>query len=182
MYYYYSIDTKTYKYTCKNKNRKQIFDFRCSDSNCPAQGIFFRKDDYFKPNIFTKHIPYEEHSYIISKEFSEKYQNNMITENDFNSDKKKFFIRQYFKILFNDDPNLMPIQAKDIFKNKYPNIDLSSKEIEHTIRSQYRIIKQLHSEKITNTESLFKFIDNNTIKIGIEHQGIELSNFFRKAL
>ena len=59
----------------------------------------------------------------------------------------------------------MPIQAKDIFKNKYPPIDLSSKEIEHTIRSQYRIIKQLHSEKITNTESLFKFIDNNKVKI-----------------
>ena len=165
LYYYYSIDTKTYKYTCKNKNRKQILDFRCSDSICPAQGIFYRKDDYFKPNIFTKHIPYEEHSYIISKEFSEKYQNNMITENDFNSDKKKFFIRQYFKILFNDDPNLMPIQAKDIFKNKYPHIDLSSKEIEHTIRSQYRIIKQLYSEKITNTECLFKFIDNNNNNI-----------------
>ena len=79
--------------------------------------------------------------------------------------KKKFFIRQYFKILFNDDPNLIPIQAKDIFKNKYPNIDLSSKEIEHTIRSQYKIIKQLHSEKITNTESLFKFIDNNNNNI-----------------
>ena len=25
--YYYSIDTKTYKYTCKNKNLKQILDF-----------------------------------------------------------------------------------------------------------------------------------------------------------
>ena len=86
--YYYSIDTKTYKYTCKNKNLKQILDFIWSDSNCLAQGIFYRKDVYFKPNIFTKHIPYEEHSYIISKEFSEKYQNNKIIDNNFNSNKK----------------------------------------------------------------------------------------------
>ena len=97
LYYYYSIDTKTYKYTCKNKNRKQILDFRRSDSNCQAQGIFYRKDDYFKPNIFTKHIPYEEHSYIISKEFSEKYQNNVITENYFNNDKKNSLLDNILK-------------------------------------------------------------------------------------
>ena len=99
----------------KNKYRKQILDFRCSDTNCPARGIFYRNDDCFKPNIFLNHIPFEEHSYIISNEFKDKYRNNKITEKDFTNENKKFFIRQYFKIIFNDDPNILPIQAKDIF-------------------------------------------------------------------
>ena len=35
-----------------------------------------------------------------------------------------------------DIPNLIPIPAKDIFKNKFTKIDISSKEIAHIIRSQ----------------------------------------------
>ena len=47
--------------------------------------------------------------------------------------KKKYLLEYILKFLLNDDPNLMPIQVKDIFKNKFPNIGISSKEIEHTI-------------------------------------------------
>ena len=61
LYYYYTIDGNTYKYTCRNKFRKEILDFRCTDSNCPARGIFYSKDDCFKPNIFINHISYDEH-------------------------------------------------------------------------------------------------------------------------
>ena len=68
-------------------------------------------------------------------------------------------IRQYFKILFSEDANLMPLHPKDKFHDTFPNIDISTKEIDHCIRSQYRIIKKLHSEKITNTESLCIFLD-----------------------
>ena len=42
----------------------------------------------------------------------EKYQNNKIDEKDFNNDNKKIFIRQYFKILFNDAHNLILSKQK----------------------------------------------------------------------
>lgn len=45
----------------------------------------------------------------------------------------------------------MTLQAKDKFHDKFPNIDISTKEIHHYIRSQYTIIKKLHSKKIINT-------------------------------
>jgi hypothetical protein len=65
----------------------------------------------------------------------------------------------------------MPLQSKDKFHDKFPNIDISTKERDHCIRSQYRIIKKLHSEKITNTESLFKFLDKegNNISTILEY-------------
>ena len=133
-------------------------DFRCSDSKCPALGVFYWNDDYFKPNKFTNHFAYEDHSYIINQLIKEKYINNKINEKDFINDNNSKNIRKYFKILFSEDINLMPLQAKDKFHGKFPNNDISTKEIDHCIRSQYRIIKKLHSEKITNTESLFKFL------------------------
>lgn len=65
LYFYYTIENYTYKYTCRNKYRKHILDFRCTDSNCPAQGYLNREKDEFKPNEFTSHINYEDHSYIV---------------------------------------------------------------------------------------------------------------------
>ena len=59
----------------------------------------------------------------------------------------------------------MPLQAKVKFHGNFPNNDISTKEIDHWIRSQYRIIKKIHSEKITNTESLFKFLDKEGTNI-----------------
>ena len=66
LYYYYNINDNIYKYTCKNKNRKTIMDFRCSDTNCPAKGYYYKKEEKFKPNAFLNHIEYNEHSYIIN--------------------------------------------------------------------------------------------------------------------
>ena len=75
LYFYYNINGNIYKYTCKVKDRKNILDFRCSDTNCKARGYFYKKDDTFKPNIFLSHIEYEDHSYIIN----EIYQNKFVT-------------------------------------------------------------------------------------------------------
>ena len=41
--------------------------------------------------ICINHISFDDHSYIISKEFMEKYQNNKIDEKDFNNDKKNIY-------------------------------------------------------------------------------------------
>ena len=54
----------------------------------------------------------------------------------------------------------MPTQAKEKFRNKFPNIEISSKEIDQYIRSIYRQLKKLHSEKIKNTETIFIHIQN----------------------
>jgi len=53
--FYYIIDGNIYKYACKNKNRKNILDLRCTDTSYPAQANFYRKIDEFKLNIFTQH-------------------------------------------------------------------------------------------------------------------------------
>ena len=54
----------------------------------------------------------------------------------------------------------MPTQAKEKFRNRFQNIDISSKEIDQYIRSIYRQVKKLHSEKIKNTETIFIHIQN----------------------
>ncbi len=74
LYYYYNIDGHTFKYTCKNKNRKNILDFRCSDTTCKAQAYYYRKRDEFTLNVFTSHKAYEDHTYA----FNETYKKNLI--------------------------------------------------------------------------------------------------------
>ena len=62
--------------------------------------------------------------------------------------------------MFSEDANLVPTITKDKFHNKFPNIDINSKEINNYIRTQYRIMKIIHSEYIKNTESIFELKDN----------------------
>ena len=52
LYYYYNVEGNIYRYICKNENRKTIMDFRCSNTNCPAKGYYYLKDEIFKPNVF----------------------------------------------------------------------------------------------------------------------------------
>ena len=40
-YYYYNIETNIYRYIGKNKNRRNIMDFRCSDTNFLAKGYYY---------------------------------------------------------------------------------------------------------------------------------------------
>lgn len=87
----------------------KILDLRCSDTLCTAQGYFYRKEDKFKPNVFTNHIDYEEHRYTINNVIKEKINNNKITELDFQGNNGKKNLGNYFKILFLEDPNLIPI-------------------------------------------------------------------------
>ena len=41
VYYYYIIDGKEYKYTCRNKTTKSKYYFYCSDTPCKASGNYF---------------------------------------------------------------------------------------------------------------------------------------------
>ena len=84
---------------------------------------------------------------------------NKITELDFQGINGKKNLGHYFKILFLEDPCLMPIEAKEKFHDKFPNIDISTKENDTYIRTQYRIIKKIHTEKIKNTDTLFQLLN-----------------------
>ena len=149
------IDGKIYKYTCRNKNRKNILDFRCSDTSCPAQDYFYRKTDEFKLNIFTQHKEYEEHTYSFNEIYKNKYKANTFKEEDFLKSNSKKIIGEYFKLLFYDNEELIPTEAKLIFHSKFKNIDLTNLEIDNYIKSKHREMKLIHSEKIKNTKTLF---------------------------
>ena len=49
-------------------------DFKCTDTHCKAQGIYYKQSDEFKPNIFTTHIPYDDHSYIVDNLYEDKFK------------------------------------------------------------------------------------------------------------
>ena len=83
LYFYYEIERKVYKYTCKNKYRKNILYFKCADTHCKAQGIYYKNKGEFKPNIFTTHIPYDDHGYIIDYLYEDKFKINEYLEDDF---------------------------------------------------------------------------------------------------
>ena len=53
----------------------------------------------------------------------------------------------------------MPIQTKEKFNGKFPNIDLSKKENDTYIRTPHKITKKIHSEKIKNIDTLFQLLD-----------------------
>ena len=148
LYYYYMIDGNIYKYTCRNKNRKKILDFRCSDTSCPAQANFFRKTDEFKLYEFTQHKEYEEHTYTFNEIYKNKFKANSFKEDDFLKSNSKKIIGEYFKLLFYENEELIPTEAKLIFHTKFPNIDITNSEIDNYIKSKHREMKLFHSVKI----------------------------------
>ena len=66
------------------------------------------------------------------------------------------------KLLFLNDFQLTPTDAKIIFHKKFPNINLNDKSLETYIYTKYR---EANKEKIVNTESLFHIKDNNNNKL-----------------
>ena len=80
MYFYYQFESNTNKYTSKNKYRKNILDFHCSDILWQAQGYYYREKDKFKPKAFTNYIKYKEHKYTINNIIKDKIYSNKITE------------------------------------------------------------------------------------------------------
>lgn len=165
LYYYYNIGGLTYKFTCKNKNRKNILDFRCTDTNCKAQALYYKKEDIFKLNVFTTHKSYEDHSYNFNEYYRKKFKDNNFKEEDFDKNNSKKIIGKYFKNLFFEDENLIPTLAKEKFHTKFPNININEKEIDNYIKVKHREMKKLHSEKIINTKSLFELQDREGNKI-----------------
>lgn len=159
LYYYYNIEGLTYKYTWKNKNRKNILDFRCTNTTCKAQALYYKNEDKFKVNVFSAHKSYEDHTYNFNEFYRKKFK-----ENSFKEELKKI-IGEYFKNLFYEDENLIPTIAKEKFHNKFPNININEKEIDNYIKVKHREMKKVHIEKIINTKSLFELQDREGNKI-----------------
>lgn len=61
--------------------------------------------------------------------------------------------------MFLEDYRLTPVKAKDRFKNKFPNINLSGNDINTYINTKYREAKTINRDKILNTEKYFKMLD-----------------------
>ena len=171
LYYYYKIGGKLFKYTCKKKEAKYNLPFICSDSTCPAKGNYNKNNQVFTPGT-TPHIPYENHSYIIPKLLYNKFKNNEFKEEDFIDNMKN--IGYYFKLMFLNDFTLDPTLAKSIFKGKYPNVDISGKEIATYINTKFREAKAVNTDKIMNTERIFNFYDNEGNNISQVFEYIDL--------
>ena len=75
----------------------------------------------------TENIHYEKHSYIIPIILKEKYSENKFNENDFRNNLK--FIGNYFYMMFIEDYKITSIEAKIIFKKKFPHIKITDKDI-----------------------------------------------------
>ena len=58
LYFYYTINGNQYKYTCRNKYRKNILGFSRSDIACPTQAQYFKNIEKFKLNVLTSHKDY----------------------------------------------------------------------------------------------------------------------------
>ncbi len=56
---------------------------------------------------------------------------------------------------------MIPTEAKNIFKNRFPNININQYDIDNYIKCKHREMKKIHSEKIKNTKSLFEMQDKN---------------------
>ena len=108
--------------------------FKCSDTKCPAKGIYYEYLETFIPKEGdqNKHIEYESHSYIAPEIYKKKVDNNEFEENDFISDGeiKKEIIGIYMKLIFLKDYKIIPTDAKIIFNKKFPNINLNDKSLD----------------------------------------------------
>ena len=130
--------------------------FNCSDSSCPASGKYNKINEIFLPGEID-HIPYENHSYVIPKLMKEKYEKDEFIEEDFKNNIK--ILGHYFKLMFLKDYTLDPTIAKSIFKNKFPNIDLSGSDINTYITTKSKEPKTINNDKIINKEKIFKLLD-----------------------
>lgn len=169
LYFYFDIDNKTYRYTCENKNSINKLKFKCSDTKCKAEAEYSKIEDKFIPNLEEdkKHIPFEEHSYVIPTDIKEKVENKTLNEKDFlingKLDNKK--IGAYFKYKFLNNFQLKTIDAKIEFAKNFPNIKLSEKSINTYILTKYREASNVNDEKIKNTNNIFIMKDDNNEKI-----------------
>ena len=81
------------------------------------------------------------------------------------------------KLLFLNDFQLTPTDAKIIFHKKFPNINLNDKSLETYIYTKYREANKANKEKIVNNESLFHIKDNDnnelTETINYKIEGID---------
>ena len=87
----------------------------------------------------------------------EKYEKDEFIEEDFKNNIK--ILGHYFKLMFLKDYTLDPTIAKSIFKNKFPNIDLSGADINTYITTKYKEAKAINNDKIINKEKIFKLLD-----------------------
>ena len=70
--------------------------------------------------------------------------------------------------MFLEDYRLTPVEAKERFKTKFPNINLSGNDINIYIKAKYRDAKLINKDKIINIEKYFHLLDdkgNNISKV-----------------
>ena len=103
IYYLYNIEGHIYKYTCKNKEGKNILPFYCSDTSCPAKANYNKLLGKFTLADI-KHIEYEKQSYVLPKIIKDKYKDNLFKEEDFIDNLS--LIGNYFKQMFLEDYRL----------------------------------------------------------------------------
>ena len=88
----------------------------------------------------------DKHTYLIPKIIKEKYTKNEFTENEFKDNLK--LLGYYFYQMFIEDYKITPTEAKIIFKKKFPNIDITDKDINTYINTKYKESKVINQEKI----------------------------------
>ena len=149
---------------------KHNLKFCCSDSKCKAFGYLDIEKQLFtySKTEENKHIEWEKHSYIITDNLKNKFDSDNFLEQDFfdnNNKLSKYNIGIYFKLMFLRDYNLMPTFAKINFHKKFPNIDITQKEIDNYIYGKYREARVINKEKMENIEKIFHLKDDNGIEI-----------------
>lgn len=107
----------------------------------------------------TEHIEYEKHSYIIPIIIKKQFEKNEFIEKDFKDNLK--LLGYYFYHIFIEDSKITPTEAKIIFKNKFPNIDIEDKYINIYINTKYKESTVINQEKIKNTDRIFSLRDEN---------------------
>ena len=111
--------------------------------------------------------------------YKNKFENNTFETQDFlnNTEINKEALGAYMKLLFLNDFQLTPTDAKITFHKKFPNINLNDKSLETYIYTKYREANKANKEKIVNNESLFHIKDNDnnelTETINYKIEGID---------
>ena len=140
-YYYYKIDNKTFKYTKINSSNNYYF-YKCSDTSCGASGKLYKELNIFKNE--GKHIMYENHSYIISEIFNNKFKLHKLEELNLDNEKKiLMFFRTYFKYY-----NTTSEYAKDEFKKIFPEIDITDNSLQNKINNVYLYSQRKNKQKM----------------------------------
>ena len=129
LYFYYEIEGKVYKYTCKNKYRKNIWVLNVPLRIVKHKGYIIKIK--MNLNLISLLLTFLMMIIVILLIIYMRINlKKWAFRRCFQKWKYKKKLGQYFKFLFYEDPNVTPTQVKDKFSNRFPNIEISSKELD----------------------------------------------------